>query len=208
MSSPQSSGCLKAALLTAVIGGIGFILISVAAVIVWIKRDDLGLSRFGPQSEEGGSPQRPRAASAPLTGNARTYRESMQRDDVLVMVDYYADWCGPCRQIAPHLSNLAARHGDKVVVLKVNVDHEKGLARQAGIRSIPDVRLYHAGKELERVIGGRPYDHYEGLVLRHARRLPEPGDTPAPVSLPASGGDESITPMREDWAPPGVTPVR
>ena len=149
--------------------------------------------------------RRPVVASAPIHANERTYATYAMRDDVLVLVDYYADWCGPCRNIAPSLSRLASAHGDKVVVLKVNVDREKTLARRAGIRSIPDVRLLHAGSQLERHTGGRSYGFYESLVLKHAGRLPEVAAPAQPQ--PASGGG-SITPLEKDWLPPGVQPSR
>ena len=154
-----------------------------------------------------GATRRPRVASAPIQANERTYATYTQRDDVLVLVDYYADWCGPCRNLAPSLSRLAAAHGDKVVVLKVNVDREKGLAQRAGIRSIPDVRLLHAGSQLERHTGARAYGFYESLVLKHAGRLPESSNASGTPPAPGSSGG-SITPLKKDWLPPGVKPSR
>lgn len=110
-------------------------------------------------------------ASAPIHANERIFASYAKRTDVLVLVDYYADWCPPCRKIAPFLSKLAAQHGDKVIILKVNTDREQALASRAGVRSIPDVRLMHGGKQLERYVGGRPYRDYEAIVLKHEKRL-------------------------------------
>jgi len=203
--------------IVAIIGVAGMVVVAGAGALVYFNRDKLGLPELGSlkdgiekgleeASEDAG--ERPRVASAPIKTDERIYNKYVGRDDVLVMVDYYADWCGPCRMIAPHLSTLAARHGDKVVVLKVNVDHQRALAGRAGVRGIPDVRLLHAGRSLEHIVGGRPYEHYEALVLKHASKLPAPsGSNPArPAAASNDGG--SITPMKQDWAPPGVTPVK
>lgn len=172
--------------------------------------DKLGAARSAAAPSSGTG--RPVVASTPIHANDRSYASYTKRDDVLVLVDYYADWCGPCRGIAPHLSRLAANHGDKVVVLKVNVDREKALASRAGVRSIPDVRLLHAGNQLEQSIGGHPYQYYESLVLKHAARLPRPSAAPPRPSdrspSAPSSPKGSITPFSKDWLPPGVQPAK
>lgn len=102
----------------------------------------------------------------------------------------------------PQLATLARKHGDKVVVLLVHVNQNSNLAMKAGVRSIPDTRLVLGGKELERVVGGYPIAHFEKLINKHAGSLSvEARVTPSGKS---SGG-EAITPMKEDWLPPGVT---
>jgi len=235
--SPRSpSG--KALVMLLMMGAIFTAVVGAGGVVIYLNRDKFGVPSVGnlaavaeaqraevqaqqaaqqgaaPHLSAGAAPA-PRSlkASAPIPANQSNYRTWTARQDVLVMVDYYADWCGPCRKISPSLSRLAATHGDKVVVLKVNVDHEKALAAAAGIRSIPDVRLLHSGQQLERIIGGRPYDYYESLVLKHASRLPKPAAAPAtrpatqPGAPPAAPGG-SITPLKKDWLPPGVKPTR
>lgn len=196
-------GNAKVVLIVFLAIGFGVAMIGAAATLLYLNRDKLGFLPGGKGNADephatAGHGERPVVASAPIPADEQTYRRYLGRDDVLVMVDYYADWCGPCRGIAPSLSRLASAHGDKVVILKVDVDREPSLASAAGIRSIPDVRLLHNGRQLERSIGGRDYAHYESIVLKHAHRLPAPDPaTPQP----------SITPLEKDWLPPGVQPT-
>jgi thioredoxin-like negative regulator of GroEL len=67
----------------------------------------------------------------------------------------------------PQLAGLAREHGDKVVVLKVNVDRQRALASKAGVRSIPDRRLFFAGRQLDRSVGGLSQTALERMVLKH-----------------------------------------
>lgn len=75
----------------------------------------------------------------------------------------------------PQLAGLTKKHGDKVVVLKVNVDRQRTLASLAGVRSIPDRRLFFAGRQLERSVGGTRLASLERIVIKHAGRLDSPG---------------------------------
>ncbi len=81
-----------------------------------------------------------------------------------VLVDFYADWCGPCKQQAPILKQLTERTGDKIRVVKVNVDHSQAAAQQYGVRSIPTMILFKAGKIVWRQSGVQPLHTLEGLV--------------------------------------------
>lgn len=71
----------------------------------------------------------------------------------LVLVDFWAPWCGPCKMMAPTLNNIAETENDKVTIGKVNVDHEQQLAQKFGIRSIPTMVLFKNGKEVKRFTG-------------------------------------------------------
>jgi len=85
-----------------------------------------------------------------------------------VLVDFYADWCGPCKQQAPILKQLTERFGDKVRVVKVNVDHSQAAANQYQIRSIPTMILFKNGKIVWRQSGVQPLHTLEGLVKQHS----------------------------------------
>jgi thioredoxin 1 len=70
-----------------------------------------------------------------------------------VLVDFYADWCGPCRMLSPKLEDLADRYGDQIKVVKVNVDRAKGLAKEYKVQSIPDLRLFEGGRQTDQMVG-------------------------------------------------------
>ena len=72
-----------------------------------------------------------------------------------VLLDFYADWCGPCRMIAPIISEIADERGD-ITVGKINVDKSPELAREYGIYSIPTLVVLNGGKEAARATGARP----------------------------------------------------
>ena len=74
----------------------------------------------------------------------------------LMMVDFWADWCGPCRMLSPVIEDLAGKYAEKAVVGKVNVDEEQELAIRYGVMSIPTVIFFKDGKEIDRKVGVMP----------------------------------------------------
>ena len=70
-----------------------------------------------------------------------------------VLVDFWAEWCGPCRQIAPTVDEVAAEYEGRAVVGKVNIDHHPDIASQYGIRSIPNLLIFSQGKVQQQIVG-------------------------------------------------------
>ena len=85
----------------------------------------------------------------------RDVLESLKREDRPILLDFYADWCGPCRMMAPVVEELAAEHPE-VAVGKINTDEEMALAQSFGIISIPTLIVIKNGAETARFIGVRP----------------------------------------------------
>lgn len=82
----------------------------------------------------------------------------------LVMVDFWASWCGPCKMVAPVIESLADRYEGKAIVGKVNTDDEQELAVKYGILSIPTVIFFKDGVELDRKIGVMPAESYTAVL--------------------------------------------
>jgi putative thioredoxin len=107
--------------------------------------------------------------------------------DRLVLVDFWADWCAPCRALMPVLSSLADAYRGKLIIAKVNTEEERELAAEHGIRSLPTVQLFKDGRPVDQFMGALPEGQVRAFLERHLPR--ESDDLLARARALASTGD-------------------
>ena len=92
--------------------------------------------------------------------NQNSFDEEVLKSQIPVFVDFWAEWCGPCRAIAPVLESLAEDYNGKVKIVKINVDKETDLANKYNVSAIPSLIIVKDGKEIDRIVGGATKDVY------------------------------------------------
>lgn len=97
-----------------------------------------------------------------------TFEADVVKSATPVVVDFWAPWCGPCRQIAPALDAISGEMGDKVKIVKVNVDENPKIASQFGIMSIPTLMIFKGGKMVDRKVGAAPQAALKTWISGHA----------------------------------------
>jgi thioredoxin 1 len=96
--------------------------------------------------------------------NTRNWDDEVLNSDSPVLVDFWAEWCGPCRMVGPIIEQLAQSLKGKVKVFKLNVDQNQEIATKHNIQSIPSLVLFKNGKEIARTVGLSPKEKYEKFV--------------------------------------------
>ncbi|HRX16434.1 MAG TPA: thioredoxin [Spirochaetota bacterium] len=100
--------------------------------------------------------------------NGDNFKSEVEDSDVPVLVDFYADWCGPCRMIAPVIEKLAGKYSGKVKVAKLDVDNASDLAQRFDVSGIPTVILFKGGKPVDRFSGALPENAIDDFISRNS----------------------------------------
>jgi thioredoxin 1 len=102
----------------------------------------------------------------PLTVTDANFQETLKANPLLV-VDFWAPWCGPCRMVGPVIEQLAAEYSGKVAFGKMDVDENQTVPSSFSVMSIPTIVVFHHGKAIERIVGAYPKAHIEAAFKRY-----------------------------------------
>jgi thioredoxin 1 len=87
---------------------------------------------------------------------AANFETEVLQNDKPVIVDYWAEWCGPCRMVAPVLEEIATEYADKIDVVKLNIDENPDLSQRYGIMAIPTMNVFSGGEVVKQIVGAKP----------------------------------------------------
>ena len=95
-------------------------------------------------------------AAGPITVTDATFAAEVERSATPVLLDLWADWCGPCHMLAPTIDQLSSEMNGRVKVAKLNIDENPSVANRFGVRSIPTLLVLNGGREVDRLVGVQP----------------------------------------------------
>lgn len=98
---------------------------------------------------------------------AAQFETDVEAGEGITLVDFYADWCGPCKMIAPVLDELAEEFADKLKIVKINADEEADVLAKYGVRGLPTMMLFKEGSAIETTVGAHPYSAIKAMLEKH-----------------------------------------
>ena len=107
------------------------------------------------------------AGSQALAVTDGTFQSEVEQAQGLVLVDFWAEWCGPCRVIAPVLDQIAVEYAGKLKITKMDVDGNQQTPVRFNVRSIPSLLFFKGGKHVDTVVGAVPKAHLVGKITQH-----------------------------------------
>ncbi|MDG6986104.1 MAG: thioredoxin [Nitrososphaerota archaeon] len=110
--------------------------------------------------------EKPTAAGKPIDVSDASFRDVLSRNP-LVVVDFWAPWCGPCRMVSPVLEEIASEMTGKATFVKVNVDDNPVTSQQFGIQSIPTIMIFKDGEPVDGLVGAAPKQMIEARIKPH-----------------------------------------
>ena len=105
-------------------------------------------------------------ATQPVTDGS--FETDVLKSDVPVLVDFWAEWCGPCRALAPKLEEVATQFNGKVKVVKLNIDENPEAPAKYGVKGIPTMILFKQGQNVDQIVGNHPVENITALLEKHA----------------------------------------
>jgi thioredoxin 2 len=109
---------------------------------------------------------KPMLLDRPIRLDDETFARTIADSEVPILVDFYADWCGPCKMMAPAVDQVAATFSGRAIVAKLDTDHAQAISRSFNIRGIPTSIVFHGGKEVARQSGAVPYATLAAMLTR------------------------------------------
>lgn len=104
------------------------------------------------------------ASEKVLTLNEENFEQEVEKSDQLVLVDFWADWCGPCKMVGPIIDELAEESYGNAKIAKLNVDEQRNLARKFRVMSIPSLLFFKDGKEVDRMVGAQSKEDLQAKI--------------------------------------------
>ena len=136
----------------------------------------------------------------------QTFEQEVLKSDAPVLVDFWATWCGPCRMVGPVLEEVASEQGDKIRVVKLDVDANPITAGRFGVRAIPTMIVFKNGREADRIVGYHPKPQLMTKLNPHLTMAAPNAAAAAPNATPTAGANGQTPTPPAGGSPTSSTP--